>query len=143
MKKETAEKKEPAYLSRMNPDFASEVYGKVLHALTHKRRYRDPSLTMGRLSKELGYNMRYISAAVAVCTGDNFNALLNSLRLREVTKMMQTPRYDGLTTEELGLMAGFSSRQAFYLAFRRAYDGTPLKMRKILAQNGKGPARNK
>ena len=37
---------------------------------------------------------------------------------------------DRYTVEEVGLMAGFSSRQAFYLAFSRRYQVTPLAYRR-------------
>ena len=35
----------------------------------------------------------------------------------------------GRIAEEIGLLAGFSSRQAFYLAFSRVYDITPRAYR--------------
>lgn len=130
--KKNPEGGDPKYLSRINAQKANEVYVHLLDALTKKRRYRDPSLTVHELSRELGYNMRYISASVAIVTGDNFNALVNSLRLRDVKQMMTSARCKDMTLEEIGLLSGFSSRQAFYLAFHRVYGFTPLQYRKKL-----------
>ena len=81
------------------------------------------------MAEILHTNTRYISAAIANCTGGNYNMMVNKFRLRDACRMMQSPRYAHLTTEEIGLLAGFSSRQAFYLAFSRVYDITPRAYR--------------
>lgn len=122
-------KPEPAYRSRLKAEKANELYIKIIEKLTREKLYRDPKYNTLKLAADLNTNTRYISAAVAVCTGSNYSALVNSLRLRDVLKMMQSTQYQDMTVEEIGLMAGFSSRQAFYLAFHRLYDCTPREYR--------------
>ncbi len=119
----------PAYHSRLNPEKANALYIRILEKLTKEKLYRDPKYNTLRLAADLQTNTRYIAAAVAVCTGGNYSALVNRLRLRDVDKMMRSAQFAGLTTEEIGLMAGFSSRQAFYIAFARVYDCTPRAYR--------------
>ena len=97
--------------------------------LTREKLYRDPQYNTKRLAADLHTNTRYISAAVALCTGNNYSALVNSLRLRDVCKMMRSPKHKDMTVEEIGLLSGFSSRQAFYLAFHRIYACTPRAYR--------------
>lgn len=108
---------------------ANELYIQILEKLTREKLYRDPQYNTKRLAADLHTNTRYISAAVALCTGNNYSALVNSLRLRDVCKMMRSPKHKDMTVEEIGLLSGFSSRQAFYLAFHRIYACTPRAYR--------------
>ncbi len=120
---------EPAYCNRLKAGRANEIYIKILEKLTREKLYRDPTYNTLRLSEDLNINTRYISAAVSACTGNNYTALVNGLRLRDVVKMMQSTLYKDMTVEEIGLLAGFSSRQTFYMAFHRVYDCTPRAYR--------------
>ncbi len=133
--KEKNGKTMPAYRSKIKSERSDELYVKVLSCLTAAKRYRDPAYTAARIAEELGTDKRYISAAIANCTGSNFNTLVNGFRLRDVRKMFASPRFSHMTTEEIGLLAGFSSRQAFYIAFAKAYDKTPLQYRKSLKKH--------
>ena len=125
----SSEKSEPAYRSRLRGERADDIYVRMLAQLTNNKRYRDPDYTARQLAEELGTNTRYISAAVAQRTGSNYNALVNSYRLRDACHMLRSARYAHLSAEEIGLLSGFSSRQAFYIAFRRVYDVTPRQYR--------------
>lgn len=119
-----------SYRTRLKAERSDRLYLEVLQHLLTGHRYRDPHYTATRLAADLQTNTRYISAAVANSTGDNFNALVNSLRVRDACRMLSQARFDRYTVEEVGLMAGFSSRQAFYLAFSRRYQVTPLAYRR-------------
>ena len=119
----------PAYHSRMKAEHTDELYVKILQKLSSGRLYRDPSYTAKQLAADLNTNTRYISTSVAVHTGNNYNALVNSLRLRDACRMLRSPRFASYTAEEIGLSVGFSSRQAFYTAFHRIYQMTPRAYR--------------
>ncbi len=127
--KESDEKKKPLYRTRLKSARSDELYIKILNRLTTNRRYRDPHYTARQMAKDLNTNVRYISAAVGNGTGSNYNTLVNTLRLRDACQMLRSKRFAKMTTEEIGLLAGFSSRQAFYLAFSRMYDITPKEYR--------------
>lgn len=119
----------PAYYSRLSAEHADALYIQILEKLTKEKLYRDPSYSAARMAAELHTNSRYISAAVAVCTGANYSALVNGLRLRDACKMLCSPRYVNMSVEDIGLLAGFASRQAFYLAFHRLHNCTPKEYR--------------
>lgn len=131
------DKKIPAYHSRMKAEHTDELYVRILQQLSSGRRYREPSYTAKQLAADLDTNTRYISSAVATHTGDNYNALINGMRLRDACRMLRSPRFAAYTTEEIGLLVGFSSRQAFYLAFNRMFDTTPRKYRLYTDSTGK------
>lgn len=125
----TEREKEPAYRSRLKATRADELYVQILQKIVVEKNYKNPGYTATRLAKELNTNSRYISAVVAQRMECNFNDFVNSYRLRDACKTLRSPRYAELTAEEIGLMSGFSSRQAFYLAFRKVYDVTPQQYR--------------
>ena len=118
-----------AYHSRMKAEKSDQLYIKILNKLSVGKLYRDPSYTAKQMAEDLETNTRYISTAVAMHFGDNYNALVNSLRLRDACKMLRSPRFANFTAEEIGLTVGFSSRQAFYLAFSREHNMTPREFR--------------
>lgn len=119
-----------AYYRQMSDATADELYVRILQKIVVEKRYRDPDYTARQLAAELGTTPRYVAAAVARHTGDNYNAMVNHYRLRDACAQLRQPRYAHFTAEEIGLMSGFSSRQAFYLAFKRAFDVTPLAYRR-------------
>ena len=125
-------KKEPAFRKRLTPERAHQIYRQILDKMNKDKTYRNPDYTVKMLSDELQTNTRYIAVALAVAGETNYNQLVNSLRLREVCHYFKSPTYQTWSTENIGLMAGFASRQAFYLAFRRAFQCTPKQYREQL-----------
>ncbi len=130
--------KVPAYRTRLKSERSDRLYVQIMEELTRDKRYRDPKFSTRQLAELLHTNTRYISAAVANCTGGNYNALVNKFRLRDACQMLRSVRHTHLTAEEIGLLSGFSSRQAFYQAFARVYDMTPRAYR----QSNLQPAEN-
>lgn len=115
-----------SYVTRQSQAQSDDIYVRLLQQLTKDKLYLNPDVTAGKLSVTLRCAPRNISAAVQVCTNNNFCHLLNSLRLREVCRRLQSPRYAGMTVEDIGLSCGYKSRQAFYVAFNRHMGCTPL-----------------
>lgn len=125
----------PEYRLRMKGDTSDELYVRILAHLTKNKLYRDPTYTTRQLAKDLNTNMRYISAAVGNNSGNNYSNLVNSFRLRDACHMLRSSRYARFTAEEIGLLSGFASRQAFYKAFSRVYDMTPRAYRLSKSQD--------
>jgi AraC-like DNA-binding protein len=119
----------PPYCKRLRADRAAAIYADILKKLKKEKLYRDPKYTASKLAKDLETNTRYIAAAVLTSTGDNFNTLVNSLRLHDACKMLTSQQHAHLSAEEIGLLSGFSSRQSFYRAFEKVYQTTPRQYR--------------
>ena len=117
------------YHKKMSESLTDHIYAALMEIVTKKRRYREPNITAKEVAAEIGTDPRYISAALRRHGDANFNAVINSLRLRDACKMMHSPRYANYSAEEIGLLSGFASRQAFYLAFKKIYNTTPAKYR--------------
>lgn len=117
------------YERRLKGERADKMYLAIWDRLIVQKRYKEPGYTAKKLAEELEINIRYISAVIQMRTGGNFNSLVNKYRLRDACKMLRSPRYERFSAEEIGLMAGYASRQAFYLAFSRHLEMTPAEYR--------------
>lgn len=122
---------QPAYIRRFNAERAQMLYVEALKLIRKGKLYRDPSFTAGVLAQQLHTNTRYISAATAIVTGNNFSALMNSLRLADAVKMLRSEKHNHFTVEEIALQAGFASRQVFYKVFQQMYHCTPRQYRRF------------
>lgn len=115
--------------ARINNDVSDVLFTKIIEIIALEKAYRKPNYTAAQLAKELNTNPRYISVAIATHTDGNFNQLINSYRLREAYHMLRSSKYRSLSAEKIGMMCGFASRQAFYLAFHREQHMTPRQFR--------------
>lgn len=120
----------PVAASRaVSRELSDKLYVQIIQKLGVEKHYLDANYTARQLAEEIGTNPRYISDVVARHTGGNYSKLINGYRLRDAQRMLRSPRYARYTAEEIGLMCGFSSRQAFYLAFNREVGCTPRHYR--------------
>lgn len=124
-----SEKKQKDSHSRISNEVSDMLFMKIIEAIGPGKAYRNPNFTAAQLAKDLDTNPRYISVAIATHTGGNFNQLVNSYRLREAYRLLRSPKHRKQSVEQIGLMCGFASRQAFYLAFHREQKMTPRKYR--------------
>lgn len=128
MKSKKNEAVKPSY-SRIKDDVADSLFVEIVKKIGAEKLYRKPEYSAHQLAKDLGTNPRYVSVVIALHTGSNYNALVNGYRLRDACRMLRSSRYKRYSIEEIGLMCGFSSRQAFYMAFHRERHETPRQYR--------------
>lgn len=121
------EKKETvaAYCTTIRGELIDVIYEQLLRKMIVEKRYRDPALKSQTLAKEIGTNVRYISATVRLRMQQNFSDFVNGFRVRDAISMLTDKRYRGLTMAEICNMCGFANRQTFYTAFFRAEGITP------------------
>lgn len=79
--------------------------------------WRDPALTLTSLARALGTNTTYLSRALGVASGENFNAVINRRRVAAIQALL------AVAGEERDLLmialdAGFNSKASFNRAFR-------------------------
>lgn len=128
MTKDTGRKLKESH-SRISNDVSDMLFMRIIEAIGPGKAYRKPNYTAAQLARDLNTNPRYVSVAIATHTSGNFNQLINSYRLREAYRMLRSSKYRSLSVEQIGLMCGFASRQAFYLAFHREQNMTPRQYR--------------
>lgn len=124
-KKET----NPSYRTQINPKVASRLYDKIMNEISVEKKYKDRTYSASQMAKELGTNVRYLSAVINSRLGCNYNTFVNGYRLTDAKLLLTDKRYADKTIEEISAMVGFANRQSFYATFFRFVGVTPKKYR--------------
>lgn len=98
-----------------------ELFMKLERVLTGKELFRDPNMSLDRISQYIDTNRSYISSSINTCAKRNFNQWLNSHRIAYVLERLD-PTTD-MTT--LFTDAGFSSSASFYRSFKQYTSMSP------------------
>lgn len=86
--------------------------------------WRDPRLSLSGLARHLGTNTSDLSRAINDGLGENFNSLINGLRVDEVKRVL-TAGNSSKTLLEIALDAGFASKASFNRCFKAIAGETP------------------
>ncbi len=95
----------------------------------------EASLTVQNVATSLNISPRTLHRSLAAHAG-TFGALLIVARVEVAARMLAAPRFDSLTTAEIGRRAGFSDASHFTRAFRRLTGMTPLLTRRLRNPGG-------
>lgn len=98
-----------------------------------------PKLSIGDVAAMLGVGPRTLSAVLKREGCGNFCSFVSDLRLAEAARLLRLHRYARFSAEQIGLMAGFASRQSFYPHFKEKYGCTPIEYRSRNNNENKRP----
>ena len=96
-----------------------------------------PKLSIGDVAAMLGVGPRTLSAVLKREGNGNFCSFVSDLRLAEAARLLRLHRYARFSAEQIGLMAGFASRQSFYPHLKEKYGCTPIEYRRRKLNNHK------
>ena len=96
-----------------------------------------PKRSIGDVAAMLGVGPRTLSAVLKREWNGNFCSFVSDLRLAEAARLLRLHRYARFSAEQIGLMAGFASRQSFYPHFKSKYGCTPIEYRRRKLNNHK------
>ena len=102
-----------------------------------KKRYTDPGLKASQLVKELKTNPQSLSAVMQRYMGGKFNEVVNRFRVKRAAHMLVKKQYSDVACGDIGMMCGFSTRQSYYMAFKREMGMSPANYRKEKQINNK------
>lgn len=93
----------------------NELYQKVIDHLKKNELYLQPELKLETLAHELGTNISTLSKCINEASGDNFNQLINRLRVRHSEVLLLKNEH---SVSEIAEMVGFANRTSFYRSFK-------------------------
>ena len=117
--------------NRINQARVDKLYVRLLAWLTAQGRYRSADCSQADAAAELGVSVYTLSSAIKQSCEGRYSDIVNNLRLRDACEMLSNPALKDMTIEEIGLSAGYASRQAFYTAFARRHSVTPQQFRTL------------
>jgi putative ABC transport system permease protein len=123
----------------MTDKWEAKEKGRRLKALVAENRfYEDAELTLSALATKLGISTHDLSRIINLGLDQNFNDFINELRVREVVRKMQDPKYDQITLMGIAYDCGFNSKTTFNRVFKEMTGKTPLEYKKDLKKEVPG-----
>jgi len=98
-------------------------FEKVKEKIINEKLYTNPDLNLRTLAINLSIKEKELSRIINTKT--NFYQLINSLRVTEFKRLIQSPKAKQLSLLGLANEAGFSSKSTFYNAFKKLEGITP------------------
>ncbi|MEG1581225.1 MAG: AraC family transcriptional regulator, partial [Bacteroidaceae bacterium] len=108
----------------------------IVKIIVEQKKYLQNNYGAKDLCKELGVQPRYVSAVIRIALKTNYSGLINSHRIAMACDYLMDAQYARLTMEEIGLLVGYESRQAFYLAFKKIQKMSPRRYQETRRTKG-------
>jgi len=106
----------------------SEILFKdIEQSIITQKLYLNSNLSLQTIADEFNISSGYLSQLINNFGNQNFNDLINSLRIKEAKKMLQDKNFNKYTINAIALEAGFNSKSNFYLTFKKLTGTTPLE----------------
>ena len=87
--------------------------------------FLDPKLSLRRLAIQANLNEKELSRLVNKCADVNFYVFINKFRVERFKHLVQSKKHLDMTIRGLAEESGFSSKSAFYSAFKSIEGTTP------------------
>jgi AraC-like DNA-binding protein len=123
---ETVEERPKYENSPLSAETAAAIREELTRAMTEKRLYEDPELTLQQLASDIGQSPRVISQVLNEHMNQSFFDFVNSCRIDRARQLL-------LENDEkilaVAYAVGFNSKSAFNAAFKRYTGTTPSSFR--------------
>jgi len=109
-----------------------ELYHNILNYFEKEKPYCNSDFTINQLADAMDTNITYISKAININEGMNFNLFLNSYRINMVKNMLSNGYQDRFTIKYIYFSCGFKHQSTFNKVFKLIEGITPSEyIRKI------------
>lgn len=102
-----------------------ELYNNILNYFKYEKPYCNPDFTINQLADAMDTNITYISKAININKGTNFNLFTNSYRIKMVKDMLSNGYQDKYTIKFIYISSGFKHQSTFNKAFKQIEGITP------------------
>jgi AraC-like DNA-binding protein len=125
------ENKTKSYKNSGLDDSSAEEYVRILLKLMNEKKpFKNEKLNLPDLSGMLGISTHNLSEIINTRIEQNFYDFVNSYRVEEAKKLIHEDKTSTYSILSHGMEAGFSSKSAFYSAFKKFTRMTPAQFRK-------------
>lgn len=111
----------------------------LLEGEMQKHAYREEGLTVEMLADRIGIHRNALSHAINRTTAGNYNAYINSFRIKEAVRIISQTSRKELYIDELYERVGFGSRSSFSRVFKQFTGLSPLELQKQEGKNSSLP----
>ncbi|HNX60215.1 MAG TPA: helix-turn-helix domain-containing protein [Spirochaetota bacterium] len=110
--------------SRLSSDGKMRIEKRLRDIMETERPYLDPLLSLNTLARRMNISSKELSQIINECCDMNFSDFVNSFRVREVIRLIETGT-ENRTILDISLDAGFNSKSTFNHAFKKHTGKSP------------------
>ncbi len=116
----------------LNLERLKSIEEKITLAMTEKQLYKNGKLQLKDLSKEISTSENHISEVLTKHLHTNYYDFVNTYRVEEVKRLMNSHSHKDYKLIAIALEAGFNSKTTFNTAFKKNTGQTPSEYRKSI-----------
>jgi AraC-like DNA-binding protein len=105
-------------------DKLTGIYHRIENYFESNQTYMDVNFNLAQMAHDLNINSSYLSKAINQRKGMNFNAFINTYRIKNAKKLMQSDAKK-YTIKYIYLSSGFKNQSSFNKAFKLQEGMTP------------------
>jgi len=113
--------------SRLTPSYSEELKETLLQLLNDEKLYKMNSISLGFLSEKLGTNRHNTSQVINEHFNMNFFELINSYRIKEALRILESDTSKSLNIIEVAYEVGFNNKVTFNKSFKKILSQTPTQ----------------
>ncbi len=103
---------------------------KIISAMEEKQLYKNRKLQLKDLSREVSTPENYVSEVLSKQLQTNYYDFINSYRVLEVKRLMNSEKHKDYKLMVIAMEAGFNSKTTFNAAFKKNTGQTPSEYKK-------------
>lgn len=107
---------------------------KLTLAIKEEALYKNPTLKIADLAKQLNWNVKELSAFINEQYKMNFSEYMNYHRVEEVKRLLESARAEKYTLLTIANESGFSSKSSFNATFKKMTGLTPKEYKEQLKE---------
>lgn len=108
-----------------------EHFVQIDNFIRSKKKFLKPKYTLQTLSNDTKLSTSTLSAVINNEANKSFIDYINEMRVEQAKKLLLDSEYQDYTIVSVGLESGFNSKSAFYNAFKKHTNYTPLTYKQI------------
>jgi AraC-like DNA-binding protein len=101
------------------------LFNRISEYFEKEKPYLDSDFSVAKLANDIDSNTNYITKAIRIQTGNNFNWYVNSFRIRYIQQLFVDENYRSYTIDHLRAKAGFKNQSTFNDTFKKQTGMTP------------------
>jgi len=110
---------------QLEKNYLEALESKVNQCMEEHKPYLDPKFNLLKLSSMIDVPAHHLNFLFREVKQQAFNDYRNNLRIEHAISLLQQGKADELTLDAIGEQSGFSSRSAFFKAFKKATNMSP------------------